>query len=72
MTIMREHSSYYMLYTGSEVKVSVIIESPNYKTLTMEKLFSKLKSIEIDYRPRPRLRTPVHPLWPDVSRWLFF
>jgi hypothetical protein len=32
-----------------KVKVSVIIESPNYETLTMDKLFSKLKSTEIDH-----------------------
>lgn len=28
-----------------EVKVSAIIESSNYKTLTVDELFSKLKSI---------------------------
>ena len=31
-----------------DVKVSVIQESTSYDTLTMDKLFSKLKSIEID------------------------
>jgi hypothetical protein len=31
-----------------EVKVSAIIESPSYETLTMDKLFSKLKSTKID------------------------
>ena len=31
-----------------EVKVSTIIESPNYETLMVDELFSKLKSIEID------------------------
>jgi hypothetical protein len=31
------------------VKVSAIIESPNYETLTMDELFSKLKSTKIDH-----------------------
>jgi hypothetical protein len=31
-----------------EVKVSMIVESANYETLTMDKLFNKLKSTEID------------------------
>ena len=31
-----------------EVKDSAIIESPNYETLMVDELFSKLKSIEID------------------------
>jgi hypothetical protein len=31
-----------------EVKVSVIIESPNNETLTMDELFSKLNSTKID------------------------
>jgi hypothetical protein len=35
-----------------EVKVSAIIESPNYETLTVDELFSKLKSIEIDHQTR--------------------
>ena len=32
-----------------EVKVLVIIESSNYETLTVDELFSKLKSTEIDH-----------------------
>jgi hypothetical protein len=36
-------------YRVWEVKVSVIIESPNYETLTMDEMFSKLKTIEIDH-----------------------
>ena len=48
-----------------KVKVSAIIESPNYETLTVDELFSKLKSIEIDYQTRARLRTLVHPPWPS-------
>jgi hypothetical protein len=44
-----------------EVMVSTIIESHNYETLTVDELFSKLMSIEIDHQTRPRLRTLVHP-----------
>jgi hypothetical protein len=33
-----------------DVKVSAIIESANYDTLTVDELFSKLKSTEIDYQ----------------------
>jgi hypothetical protein len=32
-----------------DVKVSAIIESVNYYTLTVDELFSKLKSTEINY-----------------------
>jgi hypothetical protein len=32
-----------------DVKVSTIIESTSYNTLTVNELFSKLKSTEIDY-----------------------
>jgi hypothetical protein len=32
-----------------EVKVSTIIESPNYETLTVDELYSKLKSTDIDH-----------------------
>jgi hypothetical protein len=32
-----------------DVKVSVIIESASYDTLTMDELFNKLKSTEINY-----------------------
>jgi hypothetical protein len=32
-----------------EVKVSTIIESPNYKTLIVDELFNKLKSTKIDH-----------------------
>ena len=33
-----------------EVKVSMIIESPNFKTLTMDELFNKLKFTNIDHK----------------------
>jgi hypothetical protein len=42
-----------------EVKVSVIIESPNYETLTVDELFSKLKSIEIDHQTQANPSAPT-------------
>ena len=42
-----------------EVKVSAILELPNYETLTVDKLFSKLiKSTEIDHQTRAKLNNP--------------
>jgi hypothetical protein len=41
-----------------EVKVSAIIESANYDTLTMDELFSKLKAIEVDKLSHARLESP--------------
>ena len=41
-----------------EVKVSAILYSPNYETLTVDKLFSKLKSMEIDHQTRAKLDNP--------------
>ena len=41
-----------------DVKVSVIIESMNYDTLTMDELFSKLKSTEIDYQTQAKIKNP--------------
>jgi hypothetical protein len=43
------------------VKVSTIIESSNYETLTMDELFSKLKSIEIDHQTRAKIENPGAP-----------
>ena len=49
----------YALYRRVwDVKVSVIIESPNYNTLTVDELFSKLKSTEIDHQTRAKLENP--------------
>jgi hypothetical protein len=42
-----------------EVKVSVIIESPNYKI--MDELFSKLKSIEIDHQTQAKIENASAP-----------
>ena len=41
-----------------EVKVAAITESPKYETLTMEELFSKLKSTEIDINTRAKIENP--------------
>jgi hypothetical protein len=40
------------------VKVSAIIESINYNTLMVDELFSKLKSIEIDYQTQAKIKNP--------------
>jgi hypothetical protein len=40
------------------VKVSTIIESANYDTLTVDELFSKLKSTEIDYQTQAKIKNP--------------
>jgi hypothetical protein len=49
------------------VKVSVIIESPNYETLTVDELFSKLKSIEIDHQTRAKFENSSAPTMALVS-----
>jgi len=41
-----------------EVKVSAILESANYETLTEDELYSKLKSIEIDHQTQAKLDNP--------------
>src|SRR5438132_12946407 len=40
------------------VKVDAIIESTNYETLTLEDLYSKLRSTEIDIKSRAKLESP--------------
>jgi hypothetical protein len=50
-----------------EVKVSAIIESPNYETLTVDELFSKLKSTEIDHQTRAKIENPGAPTMALVS-----
>jgi hypothetical protein len=40
------------------VKVSAIIESANYDTLTLDELFSKLKSTKIDYQTQAKIKNP--------------
>jgi hypothetical protein len=44
-----------------EVKVSAIVESPNYETLTVDELFSKLKYTEIDHQTRAKIENPGSP-----------
>jgi hypothetical protein len=51
-----------------EVKVSAIIESPNYETLTVDELSSKLKSIEIDHQTRAKIENPSATTMALVSR----
>jgi hypothetical protein len=41
-----------------EVNIFAILESPNYETLIVDELFSKLKSTEIDHRTRAKLDNP--------------
>jgi hypothetical protein len=41
-----------------DVKVTAIIESLGYETLTIDELFSKLKSTEIDYQTQAKLKNP--------------
>jgi hypothetical protein len=50
-----------------EVKVSTIIESPNYETLTVDELFNKLKYIEIDHQTRTKINNPSAPTMALVS-----
>ena len=50
-----------------DVKVSTIIESTNYDTLTMDELFNKLKSIEIDYQTQAKIKNPSAPTMALVS-----
>jgi hypothetical protein len=40
----------------------VIIESANYKTLTADELFSKLKSTKIDHQTRSKIENPSAPI----------
>jgi hypothetical protein len=46
------------------VKILAIIESPNYKSLIMDEMFNKLKSIEIDHQTRAKIENLVHPPCP--------
>src|SRR5579883_1142520 len=45
------------------IKVDAITESPNYETLTLEDLYNKLRSTEIDIKSRSQLESP-----PALSR----
>ena len=50
-----------------DVKVSAIIESASYNTLTVEELFSKLKSTKIDYQTQAKIKNPSAPTMALVS-----
>jgi hypothetical protein len=50
-----------------EVKVSAIIESPNYETLIVDELFSKFKSTEIDHQTQVKIENPTAPTMALVS-----
>jgi hypothetical protein len=45
----------------------MIIESPNYETLTMDEMFSKLKSTKIDHRTRAKIENLAAPTMALVS-----
>jgi hypothetical protein len=49
------------------VKVSVIIELPDYETLTMDELFNKLKSTKIDHQTCSKIENPAAPTMILVS-----
>jgi hypothetical protein len=51
-----------------EVKVSAIIELANYETRTVDELFSKLKSVEIDHHTQAKIENPSAPTMALVSR----
>ena len=51
-----------LLYTLDQmvwnVEVSAIVESANYDALTVDELFSKLKSTKIDYQTQAKIKNP--------------
>ena len=49
------------------VKVQAIIESVSYDTLTVDELFSKLKSTEIDHQTQAKIENPSAPTMALVS-----
>jgi hypothetical protein len=42
-------------------KVKAILESEKYETLTVDELFSKLKSSEVNYGVRAKIESPTYP-----------
>ena len=50
-----------------DVKAFAIIESTNYDTLTVNELFSKLKSTDIDYHTQAKIKNPSTPTMALVS-----
>jgi hypothetical protein len=51
-----------------EAKVSAIVESPNYDTMMVDELFSKLKSTKIDHQTRAKIENPSAHTMALVSR----
>jgi hypothetical protein len=49
------------------VKVLIIIKLPNYETLTVEDLFSKLKSLEIDHQTLDKIENHGAPIMALIS-----
>lgn len=49
------------------MKVTIIIESPKYKTLTVDDVFSKLNPIEINHQTRAKIENPGVPTMTLVS-----
>jgi hypothetical protein len=49
------------------VKVTVIIESSRYETITVDELFSKLKFTKIDYQTQAKLKNLSAPTMTLVS-----
>ena len=50
-----------------DMKVSTIIESTNYDTLTVDELFSTFKCTEIDYQTQAKIKNPSTPTMALVS-----
>jgi hypothetical protein len=50
-----------------ELKVSATIESPSYETLTIDELFSKLKSTKIEHQTWAKIENPSAPTMDVVS-----
>jgi hypothetical protein len=50
-----------------EIKVVAITESASYETLTVDELFSKLKSTEIDQQSRAKIENSSNPTMAQVS-----
>jgi hypothetical protein len=52
------HSLDHTVWSG---KVEAILESEKYETLTVDELFSKLKSSEVDHGVRAKIENPTDP-----------
>jgi hypothetical protein len=43
-----------------DIKVFTVIESIDYDTFTVDELFNKIKSTEIDYQTQAKIKNPLH------------